>query len=92
MIFNKIFHINNRVLCANCKLCKVNINEEICPDCKLKVDIALKLIKSTGYLTWPILRHKLKVNYAGTFRTLEYLVKKKILLPPDDKERYYLAK
>lgn len=92
MILNKIVHKNNQTLCANCQLRKVNIDEEFCPDCKIKVDIALKLIKSTEYLTWPTLRQKLKVNYAGTFRTLEYLVKKKILLPPDDKERYYPAK
>jgi len=51
-----------------------------------------KSLEKDGFVTWPKLRIELKVSYATVIRTLDYMVKNKILLPPDEKGHYKTAK
>ncbi|KKS05081.1 MAG: hypothetical protein UU56_C0001G0048 [Candidatus Curtissbacteria bacterium GW2011_GWA2_41_24] len=85
--------INNPspIFCVACKSTKINKSEVICASCQEWVKEVQKSLKSAGYTTWPKLRVELRIGYAGIIRTLDYMVKAKILLPPDESGKYFLA-
>ena len=78
-------------LCLTCKTAKINEGEEICKSCETLVKEVQKSVEKDNYVTWPKLRVELKVGYAAVIKTLDYMVKKKILLPPDENGKYYLG-
>ena len=90
--FLKIMKNNSAYLWPACNPTKINVSEEICATCKIRVKEVQKAIKRDDYVTWPKLRVEMKIGYAGVIRTLDYMVKKKILLPPDEKGHYKTAK
>jgi len=89
--FLKIMKNNSADLCPACNPTKINVSEEVCATCKIRIKEVQKTIERDGYTTWPIQRIGLKIGYAGVIRTLDYMVKNKILLPPDENGKYYLV-
>ncbi len=87
----KIMKNNSADFCPACNPTKINVSEGICTTCKIRVKDVQKAIERDGYVTWPKLRIELKIGYAGVIRTLDYMVKAKILLPPDESGKYFLA-
>jgi len=79
-------------LCLACNTAKINVGEETCANCQAWVKEVLKTIERDDYVTWPRLRVELKVGYATVIRTLDSMVKNKILLPPDENGRYIATK
>lgn len=82
----------NLFICPVCKFQKVKIPKKTCASCQELLADIKKSIKSAGYTTWPRLREELRISYSSVINKLEYLVKKKILLPPDESGKYFLKK
>lgn len=93
-LFRKVLINDPKKLQPSCLVCestKINESEETCESCQTTINDVLKSVAKLGYTTWPILHEELRIGYAGVIRTLDYMVKKKILLPPDKNGNYLLA-
>lgn len=66
-------------------------NEDDCASCQTWVKDVQKVIERDGFVTWPKLKVELKVGYARIIRTLDYMVRSKILLPPNESGKYFPA-
>lgn len=82
---------NSAVFCDVCTYIKINENEETCASCQENINDVQKSVVKVGYTTWPIQRIELKIAYAVVIRTLDYMVKKKILLSSDKNGKYLFA-
>ncbi len=82
---------NNTTFCVVCKTSKINESDNICADCLIQIKDLEESVKKAGYTTWPIIHEELRVSYASVIRKLDYMVKKKILLPPDKNGKYFPA-
>ena len=76
--------------CSACKSTKVHKNGDVCTNCQNTIKEIQKSVNLVGFTTWPILHGELRIGYAGVVRWLNYMVKKKILLPPDENGKYYI--
>ena len=78
------------IICKACKGVEIDKDSELCGSCEEMVSLVTKLAKEKGYVTWLSARLELKVGYAAEARTLDYMVKTKILSNEDKSKRFYI--